>query len=374
MVSIERLFIFFLVFWHHSVWGRECADHFRWVIRQNSTSETEAKFLGMGFSEQYTDGLDKVDSYLQLAKELRKPGVDPNKTHIPFFAVQIDKHLDFIGAGAMALGSTASLQKQLRLFRERAHKRQELRQVTYAWWIEWNAQLVTLATSKVKRFYEITSETTFPPLPAIDNSTPYFGRRKREEVIFWQKKEYSTRERFSQAISLFPQLIMMPTIDDMGLMAFNRTFPLGVSFLGMLNRSTEGWIPQGFFLHDVGHSLNRINQMGKRADYKVVEPFHNAIMEMVENREMSKEQREAFEYLYFFAGHEWPKFFKAIMGASLKKKIERFQSYVPFVVFNYVPLDNLLPKNVGLEGDAIERFFVENINFIAEEILLKINR
>ena len=389
MLKNKNLFVFllfFLTFWHHEVWGQKCSEYFRLVAWKNFRFGKEAKLLARGYPRQYIDGLDKVDNYLQLAKKLRRPGVDPRETHIPFFAAQISKHINFIESGMTPKRKTL-LQEKLRLFRKRAYQRRRSKRVTYAWFVEWNVQLATLATPEEKQILKITSGTTFPELPPLNNESPYqLSKRGKSgsevEEIFRQQAEHSHRKKLSRAISLFPQVIMMPTTDPMGLMAFNRTFPLGISFLGMLNKRVGLWNPQEFVTHDIEHLLGRIESMGRRADYKVIEPLHNAIMGRVENKKMSKEQREAFEYLYFLANHEWSNLYKAIMGASSRQRMERFLNSIPFAIYEYKASDvldlellRLLPKNVDLDSDvAIERFFKENMRFFGEEILLEVNR
>ena len=342
------------------VLGVDCVEMIFKLVDGQSSTTIEMSLRNMGYSARYTDGLDQIDSHLQAAKELRRPGVDPHTTHIPFFAGQIDKHINFIESD-MPPEVRAALQEGLRILKKRAYLRREQLEVTYAWWVEWNVQLAILITRKEHPIVRLNPDMTFPELEPLRPMTPMQlhmavmrGDKDKIDIQAYHRRklEYEYRQNLERALSRFPEVIMMPTTDHMGLMAFNRTFPLGISFLGLLNDSVQE-ASASFLFHDITHLLERLSEI-KQYGYVDIAPVHNAFISKIE--ELPKDRREAVEYLYFLAHHEYPSLFIPIMTTSSGKKMRRFLSIALFreqeLQDNFdAELRKLLPNDVDSTSD-----------------------
>lgn len=252
-----------------------------------------------GYSSAYTRGLSEVLEFIEIGKKLRELRVNPLKTHIDYFAIQIEKHIAHIREGIL---DQTDLETQryhlarLKRLETKALKAKKEKRVTYKWWLDFNIDLsvmISPANTEVNPYY-------------IDNAYIY----------------------------QFPLSIVFPTITgELGVMALNRAFPLGIYPVGLLNRWTNRTIfysPYEFLEHDLVHT-----QGGKRRDQSYISEayrqFHYRLLQMMEN--LPLEKRKNVEIAYFILIHEYTalerlignpsKLMRNIVYSSLKIKDER---------------------------------------------------
>ena len=90
----------------------------------------------------FTKSLDEANRMIQLAERLRDSQINPYTTHIPEFADDIPKHISFIKEGIENSGKRKRARlKELAKLEKEALKKAQNKQVTYAWWLEWNERL-----------------------------------------------------------------------------------------------------------------------------------------------------------------------------------------------------------------------------------------
>ena len=224
----------------------------------------------------FTKGLDEANRMIQLIERLRDAQIDPLTTHIPEFADDIPKHISFIKEGIEKSGKKkeAQLKALVELEKEALEKSQK-KQVTYEWWMRWNALLTDLVSS-----FEIFQ---------YNNDIHY-------------KHNYYVTFHVS-----FPKAILLPTISEIGITAMNRYFSQRIFPLGVVNQPTlvDGNLfhPDQFFDHDVTHTntvlLDRhisISDIDKHFNINLYQEFKKLDLTLI--------QQEMIDLVYFAIWHE----------------------------------------------------------------------
>ena len=220
----------------------------------------------------FTKGLDEANRMIQLAERLRNSQIDPHTTHIPEFADDIPKHISFIKEGIEKFGEEkeARLKKLAELEKE-ALKKAKNKQVTYEWWLEWNTQLASIVS-----LYTYTS----------------FGVIVSRAEIF----------------PMFPDIIMVPTVSDFGIQAFNRSLSHNVFPLGIVNQPTfaDGILiaPLTFLSHDFTHTANIVKMSKISSLSKIENNFNINLYQELQKLDLSLEQQEMIDIIYFSMLHE----------------------------------------------------------------------
>lgn len=218
------------------------------VLPNTALIETEKGMREQGYSEVYIAGLDVVKRNLRLAKALRHVIIHPWTDHIPAFVPMIDEHIHFIEEGIRLYQSSDREHRlnQLQVFKAEAEMVKDLERVTYRWYLNFNYRLSILATPQEHRRWFIKDEDwiTNEALEAFFNNTP---RDKLKGSL-----------HLGHLLDLFPDLIVLPTSSDLGVISLNRTVQTGISLLGLVNQPVfvEGRLvyPQTFWEHDVDHT------------------------------------------------------------------------------------------------------------------------
>ena len=252
--------------------------------RLYSPIETEQQMRDTGYSDKYIAGLDHTKENLELADRLRTGSIN---SHVEEFATLIDVHTNYIEEGIRLhlkddLDIDSRLQ-QLELLKSEAKKHLMLKQVTYRWWFFFHLRLVIIVTPwnsyMKKHFY--TEE--LPVELMTDNGIE----------SFWRK----TRPDYFLLINSFPEKIIIPTIQYLGIIPINSTYGTGVHLIGLSNQfqtADNQWMsPFAFFRHDLQHAvLISVDQS----------PIAKRVMRQIRN--LQKPQRERIEYLFFEFTHE----------------------------------------------------------------------
>ena len=216
----------------------------------------------------FTDGLDEVNRMVELAQRLRASKADPFTTHIPEFADSIPDRIKFIREGVPE-GNTEALQILDELEKEALDKIKE-KGVTYQWWLKWHSKLTRLPDES---------------LATIDRDS--FG------IIDIKFNEESF-------VKTFPNNMFIPTTSDLGIMALNRSFSNDVFPLGVMNKNTyvdgREFRPEGFFTHDIEHAHDFLRHKHNRSK--------DNVYQKVQRMELSLEEREMVETVYFLGMHE----------------------------------------------------------------------
>ena len=252
-----------------------------------------------GFKRSYYAGVDQAREFNAVAEYLRKIKADPKRTHIPYFADQIEKTIsDFeVSFRKHNQDNPEFLAERLKILetvKKEAQQRKTDQNVTYDWWANFNLRL-PLITTKAEfitqmgrpdnlKIHEKTQEILLSAT-AVDTvrNIPYSG-----ELFFYYKE-------------IFPKEIMFFTTDELGIMAFNKlednSYFVGVSGSTVAADGIK-YPPLDFFNHDIVHigAAREQARIGNRGIPKnIIERVHNI---------SRKSDREKAEMALFIARHE----------------------------------------------------------------------
>ena len=253
-------------------------------LRLPSPTNKEAQLAEQGYKDSYKLGIDKVDEWVAVRKQLEKMKANPRITHIEYFANQIPAHIAHIRKGLENNyfprkdwhGSKLEQLSRLEDLEIEAQQVTSEKKVTYEWWLEFNFRLAYLMSGWTANLKENSAD---------------IGSLKL-------------------SMHFFPLMIIMPdmqTEKGLGVIAFNRAGLEGVYPAGLINQTFlnvhQGLPAYTFFSHDVFHSFfqggNRIHRehsVGHRL-------FHKRLLDNIEN--LPFEQRKKAEIIYFLMTHEY---------------------------------------------------------------------
>ena len=263
--------------------------------------ESEQQLRDQGYSEKYIAGLDHARDNIQLAERLRADEIDSSTSHIKEFADLIDKHVEFIEEG---IESQESDDKETRLgllelLKSEAQERQNLEQVTYLWWFNFNFRLSILATPIDKLPLYFKDINTIMANKTIGDNIKFLqGLEEKAIDRDYRAEVRSTWHRVWYLSRPFPERFIIPTIHPLGQASINETHGTGVHFVGLKNRVTRAdrtdMQPYFFFLHDMGHAVN-IEDIG--------DPQLASYVRQEINR-FPKPQRQALWYIFYEVTYE----------------------------------------------------------------------
>ena len=277
----------------------------------------EAQMLEKGIKKEMSQGLDEAYKMNHFADYLRKSNVNPYKTHIEDFSNQIPEHIRFVREGLKGHRNAANRVKALDKLVLEASKKQKEKGVTYAWWLQWNFKLTSLL-----------------------DETPLASHSFDETLI-----------------KAFPDFVVLPTFEDIGAMAINKSVSENVFPLGIVNKPTsadgEKLEPIDFFQHDEGHARTIIDTHSKnegRLPYGKESFIANKeFYEKIQN--LPTAQQTQVETVYFFMTHEDGKLYDAAssnFGDAERVLFQRDESLL-----------RLLPEDIRHSDEAINSYLKE---------------
>ncbi|MAZ47558.1 MAG: hypothetical protein CME65_03280 [Halobacteriovoraceae bacterium] len=295
----------------------------RITVRPRSTTPVSgAGGSNPAFASLLDEGVDHAEDLLRLGERLRStrlgvPRVNPETTHIPEFAEQVEDHLTFFREGIRAQTDTTDVSARLdimRRFEEEARRRVQSNNVTYEWWVSFNHRLSILATSEPNR-------STIVGLSSTDN----FAQALLENRSWMTFEGYmQTARELSGGSSLRSNTmanlsrtfrdgrIIIPTIEGNGELSIpllNRVEGQRIHPIGLTTESgtVDGQFmhPDRFFRHDITHADNANFVANYRwADARQIRSLADHYNEYRGSIPLDGDRRAAFEFGYFLGGHE----------------------------------------------------------------------
>ena len=171
--SMKYFLIFIIsVFYFPSAFARVCEESFsadgidkgdflrradeqlEKVLQKIRKSPQEPVLKAQGFKPIYYRGVDQAREFNEVAKYLRVIQADPKKTHIPYFARQIEKTIadfenSFRNHNQDKPEFLAEKLKLLEALKTEAQRRVTDQNVTYDWWATFNLRLSIIASSDI---------------------------------------------------------------------------------------------------------------------------------------------------------------------------------------------------------------------------------
>ena len=313
------------------------------LFRAPPQKQTEKEMQKKGFDPDYTRGMNRLDEMLFVAEQLRKLNIDPNTTHIEYFAVKAFEHIEYAKQVILSEYGEDSMHMDLLKTQEILAKwKDKDKGITYKWWVRFNYRLAGILSGY------------------------YPGKiRKKEEL--------------QELMSLFPSSVLMPVTEgDFGIITITRLMSQDVYILGLLNKKeteVDGDImnPIEFFIHDLEHvdlSSNH-NRENSPIEINYMRRFHKKLIARIES--LPFDQRKKMETAYFSLFHEFP-IFPLYKKTDWAKEIKDNYIDIEKLSGKYV-LDNYLRGEFANESTAIETFirFIEELKSLADSVIDELN-
>ena len=260
------LFAYFLVM-SSGVHARNCEPWIVSLLASQTRDEIEravdtARLKREGFREGHIAGLGTLDGMFRAAEFLRSPGVDPNGTHVEYFSSLIDRHLAVVESGIRSqmgrhnwrLLWDRDMWERLELleaFKDEARRRRREERVDYSYWSRLHFRLSVLATPGSKRG-SLGGES----LRKLYRTGDWYSDERLEAAY----RQIGDSFLLGDYLDMFPEVLLMPTVERMGIMSFTRAFTTGVHPVGVVGTAVHAdgtkVYPDYFFEHDLIHLIN----------------------------------------------------------------------------------------------------------------------
>ena len=241
-------------------------------------TQVEQKLRAKGYRQAYIQGMDSANYLIQLGRKLRALNIDPLKTHIEDFALLIPAHIEHIRRSLIRKAyiiQSEPVQEKLKILQDieaDALKRIRNNSVTYAYWHQLNYLLAEIVSLSPRDLHKAGTD-----------------------------KKITQKE----ALKKFPELIILPTIEPLGFMAFNQFAFTGTApaVLPNTNQRADGTMrkPVEYYLHDFAHT-NAGRGFGATTSVSWLSRFHNRFTDYVKTTEPDK--AEILSAVYFIITHE----------------------------------------------------------------------
>ena len=219
-----------------------------------------------GYGPAWTKGIDQLNEWVEVRRQLQSLRANPYTTHIPYFADQIEAHLAF----AKKEFSTMSEQRKTLLtnLKEKAKTAISNKEVTYEWWLNFNFELSIVLTNRTLNY--------------------------QEQLI-------------AKIIPHFPLRMAVPTTQgEMGIITLNLAQSEGIYPLGLISqpKAVNDTISSSFeFLqHDIQHTYHSISDIATNQYSTGHYLRHKKMQALMEN--LPTEKRKRAELIYFTVTHE----------------------------------------------------------------------
>ena len=305
-------------------------------IKLPPPTHEEARLKEQGFGPAWTKGLDELNDWVAVRKQLQELKANPRTTHIPYFADQISTHLSF---ASEKLGSNVSKsqKKVLAYLRKEAKKAILKQKVTYGWWLKFNFQISSLLS----------------------------GEKESHRLL--ESKSFFLINHITRILDLFPLQMAVPTIKgDLGIITFNVAQSEGIYPLGLIShpKKVDGILrnPLEFIRHDMIHAERNIGMVIQQysTHHKLK---HKKILELIES--LPTEKRKRAELVYFALTHESEVAILFKKRPRKQKLNEIAQAFVTLLNDSVVPL-----KMAGLGKEYSDLKSEEDrIQYIREHVV-----
>ena len=263
-----------------------------------SQTHEEQKLKNQGYSPGYIRGLDEVNEWLAVRKQLIELKVNPHETHVDYFADKMKKQIEYIRKaiinedppnGPLLLKMLESLENQANLIIQETN-------FTYIQWLKISRALTTLLTTDTSSFNEEFIDEEEEETDRLDFYSDIFSGDWMDEYNLSLKN----------ALYFFPADIFIPTaLGKLGIIALNKASSQGVQALGLSTtiQSVDGeeMDPHEFLIHDITHAEDWAN-LNNIYSGKTHRKFYEELTTRIQN--LSMKQRKNIEFAYFILTHE----------------------------------------------------------------------
>ena len=378
-------------------------------IRENPQ---EPVLKAQGFKPIYYRGVDQAREFNEVANYLRAIQADPEKTHIPYFAGQVEKTIADFEKGLRQHNQDkpeflAERLKILEVLKGEARKRVADQTVTYDWWAVFNLRLSIVASSRFDVIRSInqtrirdkskdTAERVKAGIKIAYNreysTNPVKTHEDMQELLSYAKgnrlsHDFFFMNTFTSRQEKFSEEIMFFTTDELGIMAFNKledhSHFVGVSGSplivdGLKKDSVD------YFIHDLVHIKGEL-QYRTEVFQKVLERIGNisnkADREKAELALFMYRHEENFDFglykyfkmknnIYLFSQSKLSDF-RANIKKSARELIGSGTFFDPMKRFlDHEDLQEMLPESVNINNpEEVKNFLNEAVDIFVDTVI-----
>ena len=347
-------------------------------------SYEEAELKAKGWRDVFTIGLDHINELQSLGQKLRKADIHPYQTHIVDFANQAQTHIEYIKKGIKE--QNEEVEERLHLLKQISEEVQTKireKKISYAYWLYLNYRLSILATLSTerdiisqrsrnwwtteKKFIKFLKKKLPAPVPFpknnVDDETSVRDYLQGFADFMRDSLNQGLFEQIDGVIRLFPSRIVIPTLHPVGVKGINRSFSDGI-FPAMLANGkrrydSENMAPVRLFTHDVEHALLTLWDARRfTGSSMTLSQFYNVL----ENTDLSIEEQERNEIIYFVIGHE-----VEIFPMPVKKEEIQFIMQFQLTAFSKEKddLSELLPSDIKSK-EQVQSYLWDSIELFVD--------
>ena len=381
------------------------------ALQKIRKSPEEPVLKAQGYKPEYYKGVDQAREFNAVSRYLRTIKADPEKTHIPYFADQVEKTLaDFEkGFRKHSQGNPELLEeglKQLEVLKIEARKRVADQNVTYDWWATFNLRLPIMTSEhgfiysmlrqkfgisifdsekdikRKKELYAIGTVNTH------EKAQEFFSNSNLDKIgNFLSSTKRNAIRSFNRIRNSFPEEIMFFTTDELGIMAFNKLKD-NSRFIGVSGSSVpaDGTIqsPFEFFTHDLAHIDIDVELVAAITPQKVSKRISNTF-----SSQSDREKAELALFMYrhevgyaffpielqkYYTTGETAHFFQPLSPKEIKRSTKiaargmMTTSFDRF--FDSNDLQGMLPDSVNANNrEEVEKFLMETADIFTDMML-----
>lgn len=262
----------------------------------------------------FVAGQEKVPDILRIAQKLQTEGVDPRKTHVPELA---RLHQEYIDKVAQVVAASSNRTREY-FFTELNGFKNELERVidggaTYEWAIDFGFRLTLFGSNLLKG--------------RVVNRTRKQNTQKTEAMQLTQK-----------IVQVFPSKVFIPVPYSMGIILFNRTFPVDKHPMELSEQKTwadhSNRLPYSLYKHDAHHGLGKqVHFLDSAFNIYYDQGFHQFFVGSTEG--LTVRDRKMAEWVYYSRQHETKEFFwykgvkpRNINGTQIRQQVRDVRPFL----------------------------------------------
>lgn len=345
-----------------------CLDQLAALTQQTFQNTARlSRIIESGVPSSYFDGYREAERMLLLAQKLRSGLIDPTSTHLPEFSNKIPLFFrrieNFIAGQEGHYLDTVERLETLAAMRREYADRVVAREVSYEYWVVLSQRLAILATPEIERTAPFISVTQ--------------SMLAQHDIVY--RRYFGPGAQYTHFLQRFPDVLLMPTMETMGVASFNPIFSFQVYPIGLVSEqlSVDGrrmW-PDSYWKHDLEHADAFARFTHSVEQVRLMQEKHLSIMSAINNERGLR--RLQLEFVYFIFTHEYPHYIReGHLLLGWQYVINSFRRSDFFVVMEDALEDPdhfraLLPPSVNVRSLANIRLFLNDSLDVFQEVVVE---
>ena len=287
----KYVWIVFILLSSYKSYAATCEDVMGGSLDKMNSIRTsmniEQNLLAQGFSKNYTNQFDTAFQMVELRKHWIEKKADPENTHIPYFSQEVPSHIEMvrkeIEASTLTNDEKYERLRILKKLEDEAYFMRKTYKVNSTWWNIFNIRLMALTVPVVPSAFNLG----FSQSEITDYKIVYERLQETKDLVG------IFGARYVEMMNRFPEIVLVPVIGDVGLMAFNQTAGENVHFLRISSTENGKMLTsQTRLRYDLQRAAS-MEEFFKSEDLS----FHSWFKQRMQN--LPQKEREQQEFAYY---------------------------------------------------------------------------